>query len=182
MRIRWALSSFLFGAHEPSPSFAETTSRVAQPEARVQEMRSTQIVAAFQQVTIALAQLVGHWRSVNRPAPSGATPSGRRPRRSVGGLYDRSERPTCWKQERDHYLRKVTAVVAGGVNHSARIDPRLASREHLGVAMALERHLAGRHDHQLLSAMYVPWCPDAWVQVEQQVHQLESARRPLDLN
>jgi hypothetical protein len=50
----------------------------------------------------------------------------------LGGLYDCRERPTCWKQESDRHLRKVRTVIAGGVNHSARVDPRLTGREHLG--------------------------------------------------
>ncbi len=67
---------FLFRAHESSPPLAEATARIAQPEVPVQDDAINAVIASVQQVTIALAQLVGHQRRVNRPAPSGATPSG----------------------------------------------------------------------------------------------------------
>jgi hypothetical protein len=73
--------------------------------------------------------------------------------RTACGLDDRRERSARWKKESGHYLRKVPAV-AGGVDQTACVDPRLTDREHLDVAVALERQLAGRYDHQLLWAMH----------------------------
>src|SRR6266498_2625401 len=74
---------FFRAAHQTSPPFAEPAARVAQPEVGIKDDAIDAVIATFQQIAIPLAQLVGHRRRVNRPAPSGATPSGRRPRRSV---------------------------------------------------------------------------------------------------
>src|SRR5947209_9263167 len=114
-------------------------------------------------------------------APVGWVSQCRRPARNPG-LHDGRERPAGWQQEGGHYLREGPAVVAGGVDQTARIDPRLTGREHLDVALALECQLAVCHHHQLLSAVHVPWCPDAWIEVEQHMHQLECSGRPLDSN
>ena len=74
------------------------------------------------------------------------------------------------------------AVVTGGMDHAARVDPRLTGREHLDVAMTLARQLAGRHHHMLLSAMHVPWRPCLWIKIEQQMYQFEHTNRPLHRN
>src|ERR671937_2520460 len=93
--------------------------------------------------------------------------------------YYRRERPTRGEQKTRHCLREGRTFVAGGVDQAALVEPRLTGREDLSLAAALEYELSGGQRHQLLSAMQMPWRPDAWVEVEHQVHKLECAGRPL---
>jgi hypothetical protein len=60
MRIKVSVVEFVFRAHESLPPLAEPTTRIAEPEVRVQNDAIDAVITPLQQAIVALAQLVAH--------------------------------------------------------------------------------------------------------------------------
>jgi hypothetical protein len=123
--------------------------------------------------------------TVELPSVASNSPSTRmhevapRPARSS---HDGREGPTCRAEKTGYCLREGRTFLAGGVDQAARIEPRLTGPEYVSLAAALACQLTRRQRHQFPSAMQMLWDPDAWIEIEHEVHHLERVGRSLALS